>query len=54
MHVSTVGIGVMGYIGNKTNFCFKCTHLTSNERDIDIVKRNADVDEIYKRTRPSC
>ncbi|KAJ0753484.1 putative inositol-polyphosphate 5-phosphatase [Helianthus annuus] len=52
----------MGYIGNKgsisvsmsiyqTNFCFICTHLTSGERDIDIVKRNADVDEIYKRTR---
>ncbi|KAJ0515608.1 putative inositol-polyphosphate 5-phosphatase [Helianthus annuus] len=52
----------MGYIGNKgsisvsmsiyqTNFCFICTHLTPGERDIDIVKRNADVDEIYKRTR---
>ncbi|KAI3686042.1 hypothetical protein L1987_79712 [Smallanthus sonchifolius] len=61
VHVSTVGVGVMGYIGNKgsisvsmsiyqTNFCFICTHLTSGERDIDIVKRNADVDEIYKRT----
>ncbi|KAM0041282.1 putative inositol-polyphosphate 5-phosphatase [Helianthus debilis subsp. tardiflorus] len=33
------------------NFCFICTHLTSGERDIDIVKRNADVDEIYKRMR---
>ncbi|KAK1406794.1 hypothetical protein QVD17_38402 [Tagetes erecta] len=62
VHVSTVGVGVMGYIGNKgsvsvsmsiyqTNFCFICTHLTSGERDIDIVKRNADVEEIYKRTR---
>ncbi|XP_076899108.1 type IV inositol polyphosphate 5-phosphatase 3-like [Bidens hawaiensis] len=62
VNVSTVGVGVMGYIGNKgsisvsmsiyqTNFCFICTHLTSGERDVDIVKRNADVDEIYKRTR---
>ncbi|KAM0018468.1 putative inositol-polyphosphate 5-phosphatase [Helianthus debilis subsp. tardiflorus] len=62
VHVSSVGVGVMGYIGNKgsisvsmsiyqTNFCFICTHLTSGERDIDTVKRNADVDEIYKRTR---
>ncbi|KAL8243208.1 hypothetical protein R6Q59_009466 [Mikania micrantha] len=62
VHVSAVGVGVMGYLGNKgsisvsmsiyqTNFCFICTHLTSGERDIDIAKRNADVDEIYKRTR---
>ncbi|KAK9080793.1 hypothetical protein SSX86_000551 [Deinandra increscens subsp. villosa] len=61
VHVSTVGVGVMGYIGNKgsisvsmsiyqTNFCFICTHLASGERDTDIAKRNADVDEIYKRT----
>ncbi|KAL7596774.1 hypothetical protein Lser_V15G30898 [Lactuca serriola] len=61
VHVSTVGVGVMGYIGNKgsisvsmsiyeTNFCFVCTHLTSGEREVDAVKRNADVDEIHKRT----
>ncbi|KAM0062685.1 putative inositol-polyphosphate 5-phosphatase [Helianthus debilis subsp. tardiflorus] len=62
VHVSAVGVGVMGYIGNKgsisvsmsiyqTLFCFICTHLTSGERDADTIKRNADVHEIRKRTR---
>ncbi|XP_076947944.1 type IV inositol polyphosphate 5-phosphatase 3-like [Bidens hawaiensis] len=62
VHVSAVGVGVMGYIGNKgsisvsmsiyqTLFCFVCTHLTSGERDADAIKRNADVHEIHKRTR---
>ncbi|XP_073066287.1 type IV inositol polyphosphate 5-phosphatase 3-like isoform X4 [Primulina eburnea] len=60
--VSTVGVGVMGYIGNKgsisvsmsiyqTIFCFVCSHLTSGEREVDVVKRNADVLEIRRRTR---
>ncbi|XP_043718046.1 type IV inositol polyphosphate 5-phosphatase 3 isoform X2 [Telopea speciosissima] len=59
--VSTVGVGVMGYIGNKgsvsvsmsiyqTHFCFICTHLTSGEKDGDEHKRNADVQEIHRRT----
>ncbi|CAN1175731.1 Type IV inositol polyphosphate 5-phosphatase 3 [Linum perenne] len=59
--VSTVGVGVMGYIGNKgsvsvsmsvyqTPFCFICTHLTSGEKEGDEIKRNADVHEIHKRT----
>ncbi|CAN0928332.1 Type IV inositol polyphosphate 5-phosphatase 3 [Linum grandiflorum] len=59
--VSTVGVGVMGYIGNKgsvsvsmsvyqTPFCFVCTHLTSGEKEGDEIKRNADVHEIHKRT----
>ncbi|KAI7730850.1 hypothetical protein M8C21_002071 [Ambrosia artemisiifolia] len=62
VHVSAVGVGVMGYIGNKgsisvsmsiyqTLFCFICTHLTSGEKDADVIKRNADVHEIHKRTR---
>lgn len=62
VHVSAVGVGVMGYIGNKgsisvsmsiyqTLFCFICTHLTSGERETDAAKRNADVHEIHKRTR---
>ncbi|XP_021992236.1 type IV inositol polyphosphate 5-phosphatase 3 isoform X2 [Helianthus annuus] len=62
VHVSAVGVGVMGYIGNKgsisvsmsiyqTLFCFICTHLTSGEKDADAIKRNADVHEIRKRTR---
>ncbi|XP_061368324.1 type IV inositol polyphosphate 5-phosphatase 3-like [Gastrolobium bilobum] len=59
--VSTVGVGVMGYIGNKgsisvsmsiyqTLFCFICTHLTSGEKEGDELKRNADVHEILRRT----
>ncbi|KAL7176111.1 hypothetical protein ACSBR2_029642 [Camellia fascicularis] len=62
LKVSTVGVGVMGYIGNKgsisvsmsiyqTLFCFICTHLTSGEKDADAVKRNADVHEIHRRTQ---
>ncbi|OAY23646.1 type IV inositol polyphosphate 5-phosphatase 3 isoform X2 [Manihot esculenta] len=61
LKVSTVGVGVMGYIGNKgsisvsmsiyqTLFCFMCTHLTSGEKDGDELKRNADVHEIHRRT----
>ncbi|KAK9748720.1 hypothetical protein RND81_02G075700 [Saponaria officinalis] len=61
LKVSTVGVGVMGYIGNKgavsvsmsiyqTLFCFICTHLTSGEKEIDQLKRNADVSEIHRRT----
>ncbi|EOY16869.1 DNAse I-like superfamily protein isoform 1 [Theobroma cacao] len=61
LKVSTVGVGVMGYIGNKgsisvsmsiyqTHFCFVCTHLTSGEKDGDELKRNADVHEILRRT----
>ncbi|XP_038698374.1 type IV inositol polyphosphate 5-phosphatase 3-like isoform X2 [Tripterygium wilfordii] len=62
LKVSTVGVGVMGYIGNKgsvsvsmsiyqTLFCFVCTHLTSGEKDGDQLKRNADVHEIHRRTQ---
>ncbi|KAK6145816.1 hypothetical protein DH2020_019685 [Rehmannia glutinosa] len=51
VNVSTVGVGVMGYIGNKTLFCFVCSHLTSGEKEGDAVKRNADVHEIHRRTR---
>ncbi|KAG6673836.1 hypothetical protein I3842_15G011800 [Carya illinoinensis] len=62
LKVSTVGVGVMGYIGNKgsisvsmsmhqTFFCFICTHLTSGEKDGDELKRNTDVHEILRRTR---
>ncbi|KAH6786630.1 DNAse I-like superfamily protein [Perilla frutescens var. hirtella] len=62
LNVSAVGVGVMGYIGNKgavsvsmsihqTVFCFICTHLTAGERDSDAVKRNADVHDIHRRTR---
>ncbi|XVE60885.1 hypothetical protein DITRI_Ditri05aG0163100 [Diplodiscus trichospermus] len=61
LKVSSVGVGVMGYIGNKgsisvsmsiyqTLFCFICSHLTSGEKDGDELKRNADVHEILRRT----
>ncbi|CAN7123069.1 unnamed protein product [Brassica rapa subsp. narinosa] len=61
VRVSTVGVGIMGYIGNKgavsvsmsinqTFFCFICTHLTAGEREVDQIKRNSDVHEIHKRT----
>ncbi|KAJ6954003.1 type IV inositol polyphosphate 5-phosphatase 3-like isoform X4 [Populus alba x Populus x berolinensis] len=62
LKVSTVGVGVMGYIGNKgsisvsmsiyqTFFCFVCTHLTSGDKDGDELKRNTDVHEIQRRTK---
>ncbi|KAI5444108.1 type IV inositol polyphosphate 5-phosphatase 3 isoform X4 [Lathyrus oleraceus] len=61
LKVSTVGVGIMGYIGNKgsvsvsmsiyqTLFCFICTHLTSGEKEGDELKRNYDVHEILRRT----
>ncbi|KAL1295403.1 hypothetical protein HN51_056289 [Arachis hypogaea] len=61
LKVSTVGVGVMGYIGNKgsisismsiyqTLFCFICTHLTAGEKEGDELRRNADVREIHHRT----
>ncbi|PKA61153.1 Type I inositol 1,4,5-trisphosphate 5-phosphatase 1 [Apostasia shenzhenica] len=61
LKVCSVGVGVMGYIGNKgsisvsmsiyqTLFCFICCHLTSGEREGDKHRRNADVHEIHKRT----
>ncbi|KAF8705778.1 hypothetical protein HU200_030982 [Digitaria exilis] len=62
LKVSTVGVGAMGYIGNKgavsvsmsiyqTMFCFVCTHLAAGEKPGDVHKRNADVQEIHRRTR---
>ncbi|XP_078164788.1 DNAse I-like superfamily protein isoform X1 [Carex rostrata] len=61
LKVSTVGVGAMGYIGNKgsisvsmsiyqTMFCFVCTHLSSGEKEADAIRRNADVQEIHRRT----
>ncbi|KAF0916064.1 hypothetical protein E2562_000690 [Oryza meyeriana var. granulata] len=61
VRVSTVGVGAMGYIGNKgsvsvsmsiyqTMFCFVCTHLAAGEKPGDLHKRNSDVQEIHRRT----
>ncbi|XP_064985618.1 type I inositol polyphosphate 5-phosphatase 1-like isoform X2 [Musa acuminata AAA Group] len=62
LKVSTVGVGVMGYIGNKgsisvsmsiyqTPFCFVCSHLSSGEKSGDELRRNSDVQEIHRRTQ---
>ncbi|RLN25431.1 type I inositol-1,4,5-trisphosphate 5-phosphatase CVP2 [Panicum miliaceum] len=61
LKVSTVGVGAMGYIGNKgavsvsmsvyqTMFFFVCSHLAAGEKPGDVHKRNADVQEIHRRT----
>uniref|UniRef100_A0A0A9CQ15 Inositol polyphosphate-related phosphatase domain-containing protein n=1 Tax=Arundo donax TaxID=35708 RepID=A0A0A9CQ15_ARUDO len=61
LRVSTVGVGAMGYIGNKgsisvsmsiyqTHFCFVCCHLAAGEKDGDELKRNSNVEEILRRT----
>lgn len=61
LKVSPIGVGVMGYIGNKgsisvsmsiyqTSFCFVCSHLTSGEKEGDELRRNSDVLEILRRT----
>lgn len=34
----------------QTLFCFICTHLTSGEKECDQLKRNADVNEIHRKT----
>ncbi|GMP95574.1 hypothetical protein CsSME_00044568 [Camellia sinensis var. sinensis] len=62
LKVSPVGVGLMGYMGNKgsisvsmslfqTRLCFVCSHLTSGQKDGDEQRRNSDVHEILKRTR---
>ncbi|XP_074588264.1 type I inositol polyphosphate 5-phosphatase 1-like [Curcuma longa] len=62
LKVSPVGVGVMGYIGNKgsvsismsiyqTLFCFTCCHLSSGEKSGDELRRNADVQEIHRKTQ---
>ncbi|KAM0935643.1 putative inositol-polyphosphate 5-phosphatase [Dioscorea sansibarensis] len=62
LKVSPVGVGIMGYMGNKgsvsvsmslfqTRFCFVCSHLTSGHKEGDQHKRNSDVYDILQRTR---
>ncbi|KAF8715691.1 hypothetical protein HU200_026633 [Digitaria exilis] len=61
LRVSTVGVGAMGYMGNKgsisvsmsihqTPFCFVCCHLAAGEKNGDDLKRNSNVEEILRRT----
>ncbi|XP_057511812.1 type I inositol polyphosphate 5-phosphatase 2-like isoform X2 [Actinidia eriantha] len=62
LKVSPVGVGLMGYMGNKgsvsvsmslfqTRLCFVCSHLTSGHKDRDEQRRNSDVQEILRRTQ---
>lgn len=61
LRVSIVGVGTRGFIGNKgsislsmsiheTHFCFVCCHLAAGEKNGDELKRNANVQEIRRRT----
>nr|XP_009761244.1 PREDICTED: type I inositol 1,4,5-trisphosphate 5-phosphatase 2-like isoform X2 [Nicotiana sylvestris]XP_016443078.1 PREDICTED: type I inositol polyphosphate 5-phosphatase 2-like isoform X2 [Nicotiana tabacum] len=61
LQVSSVGVGLMGYMGNKgsvsvsmslfqSRLCFVCSHLTSGQKDGADQRRNADVYEIMRRT----
>ncbi|CAM8901147.1 unnamed protein product [Rhodiola kirilowii] len=60
--VSPVGVGLMGYMGNKgsvsvsmslyqSRICFVCSHLSSGQKEGNEQKRNYDVNEIFRRTR---
>ncbi|KAK7355664.1 hypothetical protein VNO80_14924 [Phaseolus coccineus] len=62
LKVSSVGRGIMGYLGNKgsvsismtlyhTTFCLVSTHLASGEKEGDEIRRNLDVSEILKKTK---
>lgn len=62
LKVSPVGVGLMGYMGNKgsvslsmslfqTRLCFVCSHLTSGHKEGDAIRRNSDVNEILRRTQ---
>lgn len=62
LKVSPVGVGLMGYMGNKgsvsvsmsffqSRLCFVCSHLTSGQKEGAEQRRNADVYEILKRTQ---
>ncbi|KAM1584255.1 hypothetical protein ACFX1Z_037255 [Malus domestica] len=61
MKVSPVGVGLMGYMGNKgsvsvsmslyqSRMCFVCSHLTSGQKEGAEQRRNSDVYEIVRRT----
>ncbi|GAU24806.1 hypothetical protein TSUD_157190 [Trifolium subterraneum] len=62
LKVSQVGVGLMGYMGNKgsisvsmsvfqSRMCFVCSHLASGQKDGAEQRRNSDVHEIVQRTR---
>ncbi|KAL0027397.1 hypothetical protein WJX79_008379 [Trebouxia sp. C0005] len=60
VQVTSVGTGMMGYLGNKgavaarlrvydSGICFICSHLSSGENEGDELKRNYDYSEIVRR-----
>ncbi|BBG96755.1 DNAse I-like superfamily protein [Prunus dulcis] len=51
LRISCISRGIMGYLGNKTSFCFVCSHLASGEKEGDELRRNLDVLEILKSTQ---
>uniref|UniRef100_A0A7N0RCN7 Inositol polyphosphate-related phosphatase domain-containing protein n=1 Tax=Kalanchoe fedtschenkoi TaxID=63787 RepID=A0A7N0RCN7_KALFE len=62
IEVSPVGVGLMGYMGNKgsvsvsislyqSRICFVCSHLSSGQKEGNEQKRNYDVNEILRRTQ---
>ncbi|XP_057415472.1 type I inositol polyphosphate 5-phosphatase 2-like isoform X2 [Lotus japonicus] len=62
LKVSPVGVGIMGYMGNKgsvsvsmslfqSRMCFVCSHLSSGQKEGAEHRRNSDVHEILRRTR---
>ncbi|XP_010275303.1 PREDICTED: type I inositol polyphosphate 5-phosphatase 2-like isoform X1 [Nelumbo nucifera] len=62
LKVAPVGVGLMGYMGNKgsvsvsmslfqSRLCFVCSHLTSGQKEGDEQRRNSDVYEILRRTK---
>ncbi|ESW24630.1 hypothetical protein PHAVU_004G146600 [Phaseolus vulgaris] len=61
LSVSSVGCGIMGYLGNKgsvsirfylheTSFCFVCSHLASGGKEADRRQRNVNATDILSRT----
>ncbi|KAK7406365.1 hypothetical protein VNO78_07989 [Psophocarpus tetragonolobus] len=61
LKVSPVGVGLMGYMGNKgsvsismslfqSRICFVCSHLTSGQKEGAEYRRNSNVQEILRRT----
>ncbi|KAL3153090.1 Heat shock 70 kDa protein A [Trebouxia sp. C0009 RCD-2024] len=60
VQVTSVGTGMMGYLGNKgavaarlrvydSGICFVCAHMASGENEGDELKRNYDYSEIVRR-----
>lgn len=60
VHTASVGVGVMGYMGNKgavagrmrihhSPICFICVHLSSGGGEVDHQRRNIDAAEVFRR-----